>query len=644
MKADGLGRNASRLMSQSKGLLIFVCGLFACFEAWRELAAFDATYDTARGDLMSVAQVLIENTEGNIENADVALRNVARLVVDGAYRVGPEGLGSALREQAAQLPRLRGFFVYDNYGHIVASSDRVNTTEIDNADRDYYRRHRDGIGGATSIDGLTRAKVGNLDVVQISHRFNDRDGQFAGVAVTAIEPRRFFSVYADTSATADTEIFLTLPDGRLLAQLPEAVDTTGEDEPRMADAAGRSQLDAGYFETTSIGDGRRRIVAHRSGRLYPVTVLVAGSYDGIVSAWRETAIPRIGLILGVMLITSFAGLTLFRQTKRQHDLATALAAVNERYRLVTEGSADLILQIDVERRITFASAAAREILGVAPQKLLGRTGVDALVHPAERAQIEAQVQRHLDGETSETKILHRFVHRDGHEGWIEATLRSYLAPDTHLFSGIVAVCRDVTERQATARQLAELAATDGLTGLPNRRFFDTALDQEWRRARRGGTALSLLFLDVDHFKCFNDHYGHLDGDECLRRIADVLRNRPSRAADVAARFGGEEFVVLLPETDADGATVVAEALRRTVADLSIPNQGVGPTTIVTISVGVATIEPQVSDEITPNELVAAADEAVYRAKAAGRDRVERIDLGGRICLGRSGPAQLRVVG
>jgi diguanylate cyclase (GGDEF)-like protein/PAS domain S-box-containing protein len=638
MKSDGLARNASRLMSRSKGLLIFVCGLFACFEAWREHAAFEATYEATRSDLMSVAQVLIENAEGNIENADVALRTVARLVIDGAYPVGPEGLGAALREQAAQLPRLRGFFVYDNYGHIVGSSDRVNTTEVDNADRDYYRRHRAGIGDATSIDGLTRAKIGNLDVVQISHRFTDREGRFAGVVVTAIEPRRFFRVYADASTKADQEIFLTLPDGRILDRLPDT--SASEDVPVLAGAANRSLGEAGHFETTAFPDGRRRVVAHLGGRLYPVTVFVSGSFDGIVADWRETAIPRIGLILGLMILTSVAGFHLVEQTKRQHDLATALAAVNERYRLVTEGSADLILQVGVDRRITFASAAARQILGEPPQKLLGRYGVDALVHPAERQQIEAQVQRHLDGDVSETKVLHRFIHKDGHEGWIEATLRSFISPDTGRFQGIVAVCRDVTERQATARQLAELAATDGLTGLPNRRFFDTTLEHEWRRAQRSGTPLSLLFLDVDHFKHFNDHYGHLDGDECLRRIADVLRTRPARAADVSARFGGEEFVVLLPETGMSGAVVVAEILRRTVRELAIPNQGIGAATVVTISIGVATIEPKHCDEMVSNELVAAADEALYRAKAAGRDRIEVIDLG----RPKPGQARLRIVG
>jgi diguanylate cyclase (GGDEF)-like protein len=169
--------------------------------------------------------------------------------------------------------------------------------------------------------------------------------------------------------------------------------------------------------------------------------------------------------------------------------------------------------------------------------------------------------------------------------------------------------------------LAELATVDSLTELANRRRFDSFLTQEWQRALRARTPLSLLLLDVDLFKHFNDTHGHQRGDECLRQIAAVLRNTVRRATDLAARFGGEEFAVVLPDTPAGGAEAVAESVRRALARLAIPHPGSAVSDVVTVSIGIATRDPDQAQ--TPADLVAACDAALYRAKAAGRNRVSR---------------------
>jgi diguanylate cyclase (GGDEF)-like protein len=157
--------------------------------------------------------------------------------------------------------------------------------------------------------------------------------------------------------------------------------------------------------------------------------------------------------------------------------------------------------------------------------------------------------------------------------------------------------------------LHRISTQDGLTGLSNRRHFDDTLVLEWRRAMRNGMPLSLLILDVDFFKAFNDQQGHQAGDEVLRGVAQILRESVHRAADVVARYGGEEFVVLLPETDASHAQIIAESLR-----VSIEQMG-----IITASFGVATLVP--SREASAHELVGKADEALYQAKRSGRNRV-----------------------
>jgi len=166
--------------------------------------------------------------------------------------------------------------------------------------------------------------------------------------------------------------------------------------------------------------------------------------------------------------------------------------------------------------------------------------------------------------------------------------------------------------------LESLALLDGLTHIPNRRYFDVALQREWARAAREGTPLAVVMVDVDHFKSYNDHYGHGQGDECLRRVANALRARLQRPADVAARYGGEEFVLLLPDTDTEGALVLAESCRAAVNDLRILHAYSDGADHVTISLGVAATHPP--DE-SANLLLARADEALYRAKSEGRNRV-----------------------
>ncbi len=159
---------------------------------------------------------------------------------------------------------------------------------------------------------------------------------------------------------------------------------------------------------------------------------------------------------------------------------------------------------------------------------------------------------------------------------------------------------------------------DGLTGLPNRRDFDETLAREWKRGQRLSSPMSLLLIDVDHFKNYNDHYGHLKGDDCLRRISSALAEQ-GRVTDLVGRYGGEEFVALLPHTDLEGGKEVGEKFRLCVAALDIPHETSPVAERVTISLGLATALP--SEEISPDTLVQTADERLYRAKQAGRDRL-----------------------
>lgn len=207
------------------------------------------------------------------------------------------------------------------------------------------------------------------------------------------------------------------------------------------------------------------------------------------------------------------------------------------------------------------------------------------------------------------------------EPWVQRV--ALIAPVTlalflSVMAQIVLFRREMRVRGIYEKQIEAQAQTDGLTGIANRRTFDETLEREWQAARREGKPLSLLFLDADHFKRYNDRYGHQEGDELLQLLAQALKKKARRPRDLAARYGGEEFVVLLPRTTSLRAMAVAETIRRAIAELAVPhadNEG----GIVTVSIGVATAIPAAGDASA--SLVEAADAAVYRAKEAGRNRV-----------------------
>ena len=192
---------------------------------------------------------------------------------------------------------------------------------------------------------------------------------------------------------------------------------------------------------------------------------------------------------------------------------------------------------------------------------------------------------------------------------------------------IVAVRLDITEmvlqRQALEQanqRLALLSATDGLTGIGNRRHFDAVLATEWLRGARQQEPLALLMIDIDHFKLYNDHYGHLAGDACLRRVAQLLATCVRRAGELVARYGGEEFVLLLPGTDLDQARLVAQHCIDAMAQERIPHADSPTAQFVTLSIGVAHTVPDA--ERKADTLVDAADNALYRAKNAGRQQFD----------------------
>lgn len=169
-------------------------------------------------------------------------------------------------------------------------------------------------------------------------------------------------------------------------------------------------------------------------------------------------------------------------------------------------------------------------------------------------------------------------------------------------------------------QLRHISNVDGLTGIANRRQFDAVFAKEWTRAKANGQPLAIIFMDIDQFKPYNDHYGHIEGDDCLRQVAAALANAMVRQSDFVARYGGEEFVCVLPNTALNEALNVAERIQNTIAELKIPHIEADEQAFITLSMGVAARVPGPHDN-TAEALLGEADEQLYRAKSQGRNRI-----------------------
>jgi diguanylate cyclase (GGDEF)-like protein/PAS domain S-box-containing protein len=308
--------------------------------------------------------------------------------------------------------------------------------------------------------------------------------------------------------------------------------------------------------------------------------------------------------------------------EREQHIVRQLEKIAALHALVSENSRDAIILADLSGHRSYVSSAG-ESLGWKPEDLLTQGG-EQIIHPDDQQRAQTIV-RELNSGRENAMIECRILKPTGEYIWVEASLRLVRDSETQLPSGILNVVRDVSERKEAEKKLQEaynaveaLAVTDALTGLANRRRFDQYLATEWRRSMRDRQPLSLLMLDADKFKAYNDTYGHQRGDNCLKQIAEACMDVVSRPGDLVARFGGEEFVVVLPNTESEGAMNVANDICEALRSRRLPHSGNAPG-IATISAGCATLVPKFGKHAP--DLIELADKALYKAKFNGRNQV-----------------------
>lgn len=538
--------------------------------------------------------------------------------------------------------------------------DTSGPTGIDLSDRIYFEKAKNG---QSFITDVITGRQSNKPIIIFSVPVFDENERFNGLvfgAVPLYTMNEIMSEYQDK----DRETFLVNPEGMIITEsrqgkVGERINTeiykealkgnrldhfyeTKNSEQVMGDyrwVHNRQWLIIGEINEQHIYEPFHRMALIFSVVLvllvvigYLLTIRISNQVESpirnVLIGTREIAKGNWGYRLSKSSYKNYASelqelSANFNHMARLIDqYIESIAKSEEQFRMITEYSSDMITIHDLQGKYLYVSPAGKEILQYNNDEIIGQ-GSYNFIHSDD---IKVVKQKHdillQEGYAVSTYRIRR---KDGEYIWLESAMK-FLPDKSNDEPQIFIISRNITERklveqrlQEANKKLQELSSKDGLTGVWNRRTFNEQLEIEWKRSKRLRTPLSLIMLDVDYFKIYNDTYGHLVGDDCLIALAKIMREIASTTRGIVCRYGGEEFSIILPETDNEGAKAVAESVRRAVEEAGIPHIGSQICPNVTMSFGTNTVIPSDNDTIT--QFIEGADTALYRAKQDGRNCV-----------------------
>ncbi len=345
----------------------------------------------------------------------------------------------------------------------------------------------------------------------------------------------------------------------------------------------------------------------------------AGGVDFISKPFRqEEVIRRVQTHLQIRNLMNERAQTI----EKLQELNEKLALSEALNRTIVDSAADGIVSVDLDGEIISFNHAAERIFGCTAKQSMGKS-ISRIVKASQVSNGSANLLEQLLNIEHDSNAIG--IRRDGSQFPIYiAVSKVQIAGEVKFFTAIV---RDISREKSMEEELQRLAWVDCLTGVGNRRSFDDRLRQEWKRATDTKRPLGLLIYDIDHFKYYNDSFGHWAGDECLRTVSAAIGKTMDSIDAFVGRYGGDEFVIILPGADPATAKKHAETIRSAIENLAIPHAEYAPSEIITLSIGVASVEPD-SMGGSPEKLVKFADEGLYKAKAFGRNNAVLAEIPG----------------
>lgn len=511
------------------------------------------------------------------------------------------------------------------------------------------------LAGKEYISDVVIGRNSGVPIINFSSPIFDNTGNFQGLLLGSVRTTTLEALLRDNWIGETGEILLVNREGTMLT------------EPRYL----RALIDKGLAKNTAVmklklsDDALRNIHLGQSGTATWINYMddkLLGAYqympergwtlvgksseqEILAPIYRQLGIMATGTFLLVMLMLPLAKLITNRMKKPIDWLIeqSALVATGE-YALVgqddrpqnipQELGALCDIFVKISHKMAHTVSRLRENETQLESKVVEIQDINAILEEeiSERQAVEEEIRK-LNLEL-ENKVHVRTVALSQMNTVLEQEINEHHMVNQALRHSRDALVVSDEQLQHSANELAEtnrnliilneelrrISLSDGLTGIANRRYFDEFLAREWQRGKRELTSLALVMVDIDFFKDYNDTYGHIAGDDCLKLIASMLEDMPKCGIDIVARYGGEELALVLPETDEQGAMIVAEKVRAGVEELGIEHKQSSISQYVTVSVGVAVIVPK--KDIMPSTIIAAADQALYLAKGAGRNRIK----------------------
>ena len=626
--------NGGMSLARSLTLLIFlVCTVLVVSTALLGWSARSQWLENDQKAMENLAYSLAQHADATFSQTDMVVLDIAGRIVDAwPAETGRAQLRNVLQQKVAQQEQLAGLRVLDAAGNEIAATASLPES-ASHAGHAAFLHHKNNRSPDARLGPPERSRATDEWVIPLSRRFESSNGSFAGVVVAHIRISHF-NVYHERFSLGERGLVaMNLMSGELIARRPEVARLVGSN---LADTELFRNYLARYPNGTvtqvSPLDGVERQYAYRRLAGYPLVVLAAAPVVDSLAGWRVRMMVQAGFVFALICLIGFGGATLVRQlrvqTMARKELREAYTKVKNLELALDEHA--IVAITDISHRITHVNDRFCSISRYSRAELIGQDpGIVAsnFHSPAFLQNIRDTIAA---GEIWRGDICNRA--KGGSLYWTSSTVVPFLDADGKPYQ-YVAIRTDMTAQkraeehlqhakavlQESNAQLLLLSGQDALTGIANRRRFDYVLTQESARLARGDVSLALLMIDVDYFKTYNDHYGHPAGDECLRQIAGLLQRHAKRPGDLVTRYGGEEFAILLANTDRTGARLVAEEVRAALIALALPHQG-NPAGLVTVSIGLHAVNAS-DKQVAGDTLVERADQALYAAKAAGRNTV-----------------------